>query len=396
MKSYDNDMMWRFVADHLHADPAMLMLQYGASDLDFDLPAAVNQIDCRRRTRSKLSRFIAHPAFYFPSRLAAEQASEQHVAQYHASIVPGGSRVADLTAGLGIDAMTISAVAASIDTYELEAEKSEALVHNCSVMSIHNLTVMPHGDSIDALRKSGKRYDVIFIDPARRDGNQKRTYGLSDCSPDVKTLLPELMAHCDKLIIKASPMLDLTQTERDLPGLSRLSAVSYKGECKEVLAIVERGYEGPCLKTAVLIDGEGIVSEYVPPIEKARPLPFPGSLAGLYLYEPDAAVQKLGTAANLTAAFADMMPCDKDTHVYVSPHYHSAFPGRILRVASDYAVNDRELKNLKGAKYNIVCRNFPLKPDDLKKRFKLKDGGTDFIYGLRVAGKPRIVIATPV
>ena len=91
-----------------------------------------------------------------------------------------------------------------------------------------------------------------------------------------------------------------------------------------------------------------------------------------------------------------MMPCDKDTHVYVSPQYHSAFPGRILRVASDYAVNDRELKNLKGAKYNIVCRNFPLKPDDLKKRFKLKDGGTDFIYGLRVAGKPRIVIATPV
>lgn len=301
-----------------------------------------------------------------------------------------------MTAGLGIDAMTISSVAKSLDAYELDAERSDALIHNSSVMSIHNLTVMPHGDSIEALRKSDRRYDVIFIDPARRDSNQKRTYGLADCSPDVKLLLPELMAHCDKLIIKASPMLDLTQTVRDLPGLSRLSAVSYKGECKEVLAIVERGHEGECLKTAVLIDGDGRVNEYVPPVESTVHISVPSSLEGLYLYEPDASVQKLGSAANLEAAFADLAQCDRDTRVYVSPCYHNCFPGRILRITSDYAMNDKVLKSIKGAKYNVVCRNFPLKPDDLKKRFKLQDGGTDFIYGLRVGGKHRVVIAVPV
>lgn len=394
-----DERLWEFVEKHLHDDPKQLMLRYSGKELGFPLADAVTQVECRKRCASKLPSFNAEGEFYYPTKLSSEQATNEAVARYHASLVADGSRVADLTAGLGIDAMTISRRAATVDAFEMEEVKCVALRHNASVMGCANLTVHSPGDSIERLRGSDDIYDVIFIDPARRDDAARRTYALSDCTPDVKLELSLLTSRCKRLIIKASPMLDMTQTERDLPGLREMTAVSWRGECKEILCIVEGGYEGAARWNAVMIDAEGVTC-YEGADEPASPLildSIPSPEDGpLYLYEPDSAVMKLGDRAAFTRVYPTLRRVDVNTRLYLSRELYEDFPGRVFCVERLTKLGDKSLKSFRGERRNIVCRNFQLTPAALKGRLKTIDGGSDFIYGMGVCGRQMIAICHPV
>lgn len=393
-----SDAFWRFVSEHASESPAELMLRYGRTQMSFDLKAAVEQIECRRKTARKLPSFNACERFYYPSPLSAEQSSNEAVSHFHTSLIEAGLSVADLTAGLGIDAMTLAGKASRVDAFEMNESTNAALRHNANVLGLNNMRIMPPGDSIKMLADSDSTYDVIFIDPARRDANHQRTYALSDCAPDVEANLPLLRSRCKKLFIKASPMLDLSDCGRRLPGAAVIRAVSYRGECKEVLIEVHDDYLGEPRYEAVNITSEGERQVYranggdaAPSLIELRELS-PGG----YLYEPNASVMKLGSMASLTSSFPTLNKLDKNTNVYYSNEVLRDFPGRQLQIEQFGSINDRFFKSLKGERLNVISRNYPQSAEAIKKRLRLTDGGQRFLYCVRVAGNPMLLLCAPI
>lgn len=380
-----------FIYGNIQADPADLLLRYAGHAMDFDLHEAVVQIECRRRCAGKIPGFLACRSFRFADTLSSEQATHEQVARYHASLVPAGSHVMDMTAGLGIDALTMADYDARVTAVELDARRADALRDNAASLGI-SLEVL-NADSVAYLRSMSGGVDVIFIDPARRDSAGKRTYGLADCTPDVLALMPDLLQRCHRLIIKASPMLDVSCVLAQVSGCSRLHIVSVGGECKELLIEVEHGDAAPVI-SCVDIDRAGERRVFtVMAGERAGRARLAGEppRAGMYLYEPSATLMKLGAWGCLCERFEGMGKLDAGTHLFVSRELYPDFPGRILVIE---AIPDRRAqKSLRGETFNVCTRNYPLSAPALAARLRVKEGSdTRFLYGCRSLGTPLLLV----
>ena len=180
-----------------------------------------------------------------PSSLNLQQCSGETAARYKASLVPVGARVADLTGGLGVDSWAFSLRASAVWYNERDAKLLEAVKRNFATLGVSNAVfnaydVGPSDDAwLDALR--GFAPDVIYLDPARRDAAGRKVFLLEDCSPDVVSLMPSLLSVAPLVIVKVSPMADITMLRRRLaPWLSELHVVGADGECKELLCLCRR------------------------------------------------------------------------------------------------------------------------------------------------------------
>lgn len=385
--------MLKFVAEHGGERPSDVLLRWRGRELPFALEDAVVQIESRQRTRLKLPGFNSCPEFLYPSVLASEQASDEAVAAFHASLVNVGEKVVDLTAGLGIDAFTIAGKAGTVTVAEMNPETNTALRHNAAALGLGNVTVLPPCDCREVLHEL--EADVVFMDPARRGDGGRRIFALADCAPDVTVLLPELLQRCQRLIVKASPMLDITQTIRELPGVSAIFAVARKGELKEILAVVGRNEHVSPTVEAVNILSDGTVRRYLgSAVQRAEITATSEPAQGQYIYMPDAAVMKLGPYALLTRHFEGLYKLDQNTNLYIAERELEDFPGRISHIAEVFTPNDKRLKELKGLKFNIITRNYPMSPEQLRRKLKTKDGGDRFLYAARCNGRPLLILCS--
>lgn len=375
-----------FIQQHLGLPGAEVMLRYSAAQLPFSLRHAAMQIEARRRTARKIPAFLANPHFRFPDPLSAEQASDERVASFHASLIRPGEKVLDMTAGLGIDAMTIARAGASVTAIELDESRAKALAENAQSLNLQAI----NADSILWLQNSDEHFSTIFIDPARRDNIGRRTYGLADCEPNLLTHLSMIMAHTDRLIVKASPMLDITQLCRELPGIAEVGAVSVAGECKEVYAIVTNTPSRLKIRAAV-IAANGDLNEFYAEGADAQPVVYADSIEpGRFLYEPDSAIMKLSAWAELIAKFPTLKKAALNTHLFLSPVYYEKFPGRCVKITD--LPSSKELKRFKRMPLNVVARNYPQRADDLAKKLGVKSGQDNFIYAFRLGEKPVLAL----
>lgn len=380
-----------FIADNLHADTRALMLALSARPLPFSLPEAVTQIECRRRCEGKLPGFLKCADFRFADTLSSEQCTHEAVARFHSQLVAPGSRVLDMTAGLGIDAMSIAAAGSRVTACELNSERASALADNAAALGI-SLQV-ENADSTTLLNEPDA-YDLIFIDPARRDAAGRRTYGFADCTPDILTLMPRMLRAAPRILIKASPLLDITMIQRELPPATRIWAVSIGGECKELLVEVTR--EGAMqLLTAVDIDRDGRVKQLSVSTEGNGSVVMATDIAaGQWLYEPSASLMKLAPWGEVCRKYPGLKKLDSSTHLFVADEHYPDFQGRVTRI--DSLPTGKEMKALRGEKINIVSRNHPLTPEQLRKKYSLRDTPTPhrFLYALRQGGRPRLLLTT--
>lgn len=386
---------YEFVAENIKCDPSKLRLKYAGKDCDFDYNLAIDQVESRRKCKTKLSRFISHPTFLFPNTVSAEQASHQGVARFHASLIEPGLSVADMTAGLGIDAITISRVAASVRAIELDQHKADVLRHNATVCGSVNLTVVC-GDSIIEIDKIGNNTDVIFIDPARRGVSNSRVYNLRDCQPDIIRHLDHILSKCRRLFIKASPLLDVSQTLADLHSVVAVRAVSVNGECKELLVELADA-AGAILFESVNLDNDGnVIARFTFKQGDGddTELLYAGSegiVAGNWLYEPDSSVMKLAPWKELTRRYPTLQKLAPLSHIFVSREHYPDFPGRIMRIEG--VVEKKHRKTLKGLPVNIVSRNYPVSADELRKTLRVKEGKDKFLYATRLGKNPVLITA---
>ena len=338
----------------------------------------LQQVEGRERTADKLPTFASIPDWWYPVRLSCEQCSSELAARYKASLVESQksiveSHFADLTGGYGVDTYFLSENFTHTDYVEQNTELCRIAAHNFA-----NKPISIHNTSAEEFLVSAGQYDLIFLDPARRDSHGGKVFRLEDCTPNVVELLPTLLAHGRRLLLKLSPMLDLTQAVTSLPQTTwDVYIVAIKNEVKELILL--SGGSGRI--TAIDLDKKDQSFTFTREEESNCPFNFHIS-PFTFLYEPNSAILKAG-AYKLIAERFHLLKLDINTHLYSSDVLVPNFPGRVWRIT--------EKQDLKQA--NVLCRNYPLTPDQLKKKLHLRDGGTAFVIGCRVAGKPTLFYA---
>lgn len=355
----------------------------------------LQQIEGRERTADKLPTFASIPDWWYPVRLSCEQCSSELTARYKASLLSPlalgegkEERLLDLTGGYGVDTYFLSEQFSHTDYVEQNEELCRIAAHNFALsqkskverqklsIAIHNTTAE---DFLLSSPCGEAGWGLIFLDPARRDSHGSKVFRIEDCTPNVVELLPTLLAHSKRLLIKLSPMLDLTQAVTCLSQVNwDIHIVAIKNEVKEVLLL--SGGTGQITTIDLAQKDQAFV--FTREEEQHCGLDIRDGKLANYLYEPNAAILKAG-AYKLVAQRFGLYKLDVNTHLYTSRQFIENFPGRVWRIT--------EKQNLKQA--NVLTRNYPLTPEQLKKKLHLRDGGTAFVIGCRVAGKPTLLYA---
>lgn len=385
-----------FILEHAYDDVNVIRLRYAGKSkmMDFPIDFALLQIESRRKAQKKIPSFLENEYFLFPDTLSAEQASNEAVARFHASLIKSGSTLLDLTAGLGIDDLTFAMSGIDVTACEINSKKSEALSHNSEILGLSDRIRVFNVDSMRFIETCDERFDVVFADPARRSSTGKRLHALSDCQPDILAGLDNIMRLSDRILVKSSPLLDLTLIRETVRNLSHIYVVCLKGECKEVLIDIQRNSEFTGTTVVDLYMG-GIISTFechhsptdISPdfAKNCSPIDY------TYIYEPNSGVMKTGAWGELCNRFRDIHKADSNTHLFLSNKLFTDFPGRILII--DEIPDKKALKGLKGSKCNVVTRNYPLSAPDLAKKYSLIPGSDRFLYAFRYKGKPICITA---
>lgn len=393
LQEYSDD-FFKFIHENLNTDTNSLRLKYSKkADSSIDYIEAIKQIECRRKARGKLKSFVEHIKVLFPSQLSVEQASSDKVAAFNASVVGDCKAALDMTSGLGSDALAISPKAKSVVAIDISESNVSVLSHNVRVMGYENLTTIC-ADSVDWLKGNNQSFDAIFIDPYRRSDDLKRTYSFADCLPDVSTLAPFILDRCKRLIIKASPMLDITKAASDIEGCRRIYVVSEAGECKEILVEAVKGGKFEKV-TAVMLGRNGMTEFNAAPEELSRAseipvVPDPDQLCGGWLLEPNASLMKMRCFDALYRAWPGLFILAHDTNLLFSEERIADFPGRQFRI--EKILSSKDIKRLEDRHFNILCRNYPKTSAQLTKQLKPLPSDSEWLVAARVGpdSKPTI------
>ena len=379
----------RFIEENARADVRSLALQ-AKKYPQVDMAMAVVQIAGRQIAEAKVPSWYHTEGLLYPKHLSMEQCSSEATAIYKAGLVEGDS-FADLTGGFGIDCSFLSRKFKQADYVERQAELCELAKHNFPLLG---LSIGVHNEDGVEYLKQMQPVDCLFLDPARRDGHGGKTVAIADCEPDVSALEDLLVEKAKKVMVKLSPMLDLSLALKHLKYVREVHIVSVNNECKELLLILQK----ESASSDITIHCEHIVnaSEHQSfSFTQEQERTSDSSLAtevGAYLYEPNASILKAGAYRSLTQTYA----CKKlhaSSHLYTSEQFIEDFPGRRFKVEAVSGFGKKELKEfLQGMeKANLTIRNFPSSVADLRKRLKLKEGGEDYLFATTLADESKVM-----
>lgn len=375
-----------FIREHAEDNVQTLALR-AARFPKVNMATAIVQIAARQTARAKLPTWWKTTGVRYPSHLAMEQCSSEATARYKAALIPeelkNGS-LTDLSGGFGVD-FTCMAQGFSEATY---VERQEEL---CALAE-YNLPLLglPHAQVVntDAAKylEGMSRQSVIFIDPARRDLKGRKTVLIGDCDPDVGRLHDLLMEKAEMVIVKLSPMLDISLALEQLPFVSEVHVVAVGGECKELLLVMKAG---ACSADARIICTNlptGAASawhtsfNFTRKEEEEAACPIAAQVKN-YLYEPNSVLMKAG-AFRMVAARYGVEKLHPNSHLYTSDQWVKEFPGRQFRVLAQGGFGKREVRELLDSvkKANLTVRNFPNSVADLRKKLKLAEGGEDYLF----------------
>lgn len=386
-----------FIVKHIDENTDRLLLSAHRFP-GIDVPFAVDQILARRQLKNKLPEWYENADIVMGGRIPAEQCSSELTARYKRELVVGET-LCDLTGGMGVDLYYMSRGLAKAIYTERQTMLCEAAAHNFKVLNADNIEIREG----DGRQLPLPDVSTIYLDPARRACDGSRVYDLAECEPDVVEWHDELISHCQRLIVKMSPMADIARVVKLLPSVTELHVVAVKGECKEVLAICEKERkEGACGMderqgdvTMHCIDfkSNGIVRYVFSRSEEAVAESVFASAMGRYLYEPDVAVLKAGAYKSLCRAF-EVKKLDVNSHLYTSDELRSDFPGRIFEIDDTLDFSSKTLKNMKKKipQANISARNFTMTADQLRARSGIKDGGDVYLFASALKGVGNVLM----
>ena len=396
MDSLDDILL--FADRHCTDDPLALLLQKDRYP-GINLGLVAQQLEGRSQAHSKWPSLAACGSYFFPPKLNREQSSSEATARYKAGIAARlhPDTLADLTGGMGVDISFMAPHCRQADYFELDTELCAIAEHNFRHLGLDNIACH-NADSLAHLAAHSHRYSLIFIDPARRDSHGRKVSAFENCTPDLIASLPLLQSRCERLLIKASPMIDLHLALSQLGSVAEVHIVAVGNECKEILFLSGDSTEPTIHCANITAAGTSLTSFTATSEAAAQPLY--ATETATYLYEPNSAIMKGGCYNTLCQQY-NLHKLARNTHLYTSDRLVYGFPGRIFEILQAIPLNAKTVrKALPDGKAHVVTRNYPMAAADLQRQLKLREGGDLFIIAATLGTRPqgwlcRRVAATP-
>ena len=384
----------KFILDHAEDDLSVLLLS-ASRYKDIDMKIAVGQIRARSQIKDKLPSWYSDERVFFPSTLAAEQCSSEITALYKQRFIKSHDCLCDLTGGLGVDTYFFSQKAKCVFYVEREMEYCEIAQYNMEILGATGVSVI-NADATDVVENNDSRIsgaNVFFIDPARRGEGNKRLFAISECEPDLNKIWPLLLEKHYKIIVKLSPMLDVTQVLSQLSGISEVHVVSVKNECKELLVVsVDKNTDSQIFCVNYTSDNEEQLFRFSFTDEHSATVRLAENM-WRYLYEPNSSILKAGAYKSVASHYG-VEKLHVSSHLYTSNNLVSSFPGRIFEVEEVIPFSSRICKALatKIPQANISVRNFPLSVDEFRKRTRVTDGGDVYMFATTLSDNKKVLL----
>ncbi|MGL5318248.1 MAG: THUMP-like domain-containing protein [Bacteroidales bacterium] len=389
MVKYNEDVI-RFIREHRNDDVNALLLsakKYAHIDVAF----CADQIASRRQIREKLPAWYANMNVWFPAKITTEQCSSEQTALYKQRLCRGKIGC-DMTGGLGIDTFYISRNFESFYYMERYDLYCEAATNNFAALGANNITIC----SGDSLAKIGELegLDLIYLDPARRSDCNKRLYDLTECEPDIVSIAPQLLAKAPKVVVKVSPMADLNRCLELLPQTKEVHVLSIKNECKELLLVLTREEAPEEVKIyCVNFSTNGEQQFEFSFNQEKKSLLRVVNIVDNYLYEPNASIMKAGAFKSVAEQYG-LKKLHQHSHLYTSNTLIENFPGRSFEVIRTEPFTKKWLQSVakEEPKANLATRNFPLSVADIRKRSKLTEGGSLYLFATTLGDDQKVII----
>lgn len=384
---------------------------------------AINTIEARKKLRKKVPELWSCTGMIYPTTLCAEQCSSSATAEYKAELArkildeysseEQEKVIADLTGGLGVDSMAFAKVATKVLYNEMNPVLAEAARHNFKVLGISRISIsqveVKKGALTDILGDTHP--DIIYMDPGRRGANGNKFFVLKDCQPNVLELLPALFSYSRNILLKLSPMADISLITEQLnhcyeeysektfgTGWNRnwireIHVVAIAGECKELLVWMDRDWDGDATFLCVE-DGRSLKFSQDEIVRSKAVLP--DSTFMRVLFEPGKSITKAGAFNAICSRFG-LVKLGKFTHLYTFSQPLSEAElkdkeetlepfGKIFSVKEILTFDKASIKKIKNEYPNceVAARNIPLSSDELRSRLGVKSGDDAMIFGARI------------
>ncbi|GAB4129916.1 MAG: hypothetical protein OHK0045_07740 [Raineya sp.] len=366
------------------ASEVVLLLQKLPADLRI---AIAEQIQGYQKALAKIPTFAHNESIIYPPKLNLEQSSSELTARWKANyIIAKTNTLTDLTGGFGVDAWAFSQVSRQTNYVEQNKDLVDIAKHNFHVLGAN---VKIYCDEAAHFLSKTASSDWIYIDPARRDKAGKSIAQITDTQPNIIELLPLIFAKTNNLLLKTSPMFDISQALQVLFEVKRIWVIAVENECREVLYNIEgQRYATDNMGQmqanmaieieAVNIKANGEYSSLKGSIAKEKVAKVRFSAPQKYLYEPNAAILKAGLF-RYVADYFDVFKLHKHTHFYTNQSLKTSFQGRIFEIQG--ILNAFDWKTLKKhfPKAHIITRNYPMTVEQIRKQSQIKEGGEVFL-----------------
>lgn len=373
-----------FITQNRDADVRTLALSKTPSNID--LHYCLQQIAGRQTAQKKLPSWAKTEGIIYPVKLSLEQCSSEQTALYKQQIVKrllpnSGEKMVDLTGGLGVDFSFLAKLFAEADYVERDEHRCEIARNNFEHLGLKKANI--HCKACEEIIDGMGDFDLIYIDPSRRDSVGRKVVALSDCSPDIQAFQDTLLSHAPLVLVKLSPMIDIQDTLRRLNNVSEVHVVSVGGECKEVLLLLCR--EKSCQEINYFCSNITTKTQtFQTNCRDTKPVIAPAPER--YLYEPNASILKAGVQDVLCQNY-NVRKLHPFSHLFTSPHFIEDFPGRSFVIENYCSFAKKELKALLSdiKQCNLTVRNFPATVAELRKRLKLAEGGDCYLFATTIS-----------
>lgn len=374
-----------FINENLKTEITALVLK-GSPFPDISIQKIAEQIQAKRKAAKKLPTWFQTPKLLYPPVLNLSQTSSEITAAYKSELVSGNILV-DITGGFGVDDYYFAKRFKNIFHCELNAELSEIVQHNFKALSVKNCS-FHQGDGVKFLSNFSEKIDWIYADPGRRDAGKKKVFKLEDSTPNILEIKELLFQKSDQILLKTAPLLDLKRSLKQMPETREIHIVAVRNEVKEILWLLQKNASGKAdihtinfASSTEKYSGsfeseETAENSYAPPLQ--------------YLYEPNAAILKAGFFKSIGVDFK-LHKIALHSHLYTSEE-RVKFPGRVFKIKAVLSAQKKEIKKIGLKKANLSSRNFGMSASDLKKKFKLQDGGEDYLFFTEDSAGKKILI----
>ena len=347
----------------------------------------LNQIEAKTKAKFKLPTWFSTKNIVYPSKISIEQTSSEKTASYKAKIVTGETLI-DLTGGFGVDDYYFAMKLRRVAHCEINQELSNIVKHNFEQLDVKNINCYS-GDSLGILAELKTKWDWIYLDPSRRNGAKGKVFMLQECLPNVTENLDLFFDYSKNILIKTAPLLDISAGLAELKNVKTIHIVALENEVKELLWELHKDYSGKInVKTVAILKEKVDVFDFILD-DYSQSTAF--SLPQKYLYEPNSAIMKSG-GFDEVGSFFRLNKLHKHSHLYTNSALIT-FPGRVFEIETKIPYQKIEMKKfLEGKQANITTRNFPDAVENIRKKWKIKDGGNQYCFFTTDQNDTKIVL----